>query len=165
MDRQQILLAKALNAAGVELSVNSFDERLILQKAVYLIQSAGIRLDYRFRWYLRGPYSPDMTADAFGIINEGQTAKEELKSWKLDEKSSQIAEKLRSLLQRSNEATESQAKRLELLASTLFLYNTNQAVPADSVGTSCILEKNGKDFTPEQVEEAVRELRLYELIS
>lgn len=165
MDRQQVLLAKSLDAAGVPLSVSSFDERLILQKAAYLIQSAGIRLGYRFRWYLRGPYSPDMTADAFSIVNEGEGAKEELKGWKLDEKSAQIGQKLKPLLYRENESVEVQAKRLELLASALFLFNTKQAEPNNSDETSSILKKNGKDFTADDVTKAVKEIRKYGLLA
>lgn len=42
MDRQQILLAKSLDAAQISLSVATFDDRLILQKAVYLLQLGGV---------------------------------------------------------------------------------------------------------------------------
>lgn len=165
MDRQQVLLAKSLDASGVGLSVASFDERLILQKSVYLIQSAGIRLGYRFRWYLRGPYSPDMTADAFAIVNGGEATKEELKGWKLDEKSAAIGQKLKPLLIRENEATDAQARRLELLASALFLFNTKQADPNKPDEASSILKKNGKDFTSEEVRSAVSEFRKYGLVA
>lgn len=37
---------------------NNFDDRLRLQKYVYLIQRLGLSLGYRFNEYLRGPYSP-----------------------------------------------------------------------------------------------------------
>jgi uncharacterized protein YwgA len=36
----------------------SFDERLIFQKTVYLLQSFGIYLGFSFSWYIRGPYCP-----------------------------------------------------------------------------------------------------------
>ncbi|MFO0938340.1 MAG: hypothetical protein U0798_17680 [Gemmataceae bacterium] len=165
MDRQQVLLAKSLDASGVPLSVASFDERLILQKAVYLIQSAGIRLGYRFRWYIRGPYSPEMTADAFAIINGGEGTKEELKAWKLDETSEAIGRKLKPLLLRVSETTDAKARRFELLASTLFLFNTKQADPELPDETSNILIKNGKDFTSDDVRNAVSEMRKYGFIA
>src|SRR5438105_1432600 len=98
MDRQQILLAKSLEAAEMPLSVESFDDRLILQKAVYLLQAAGVHLGYRFRWYLRGPYSPEMTAAAFGVLREGQPAQQELQEWKLDDASKERIERLKPLL-------------------------------------------------------------------
>ena len=165
MDRQQILLAKSLEAARIPLSVATFDDRLILQKSVYLLQSAGIQLGYRFRWYLKGPYSPDMTANAFGIVNEGESGAAELMGWKLDETSAQIGQRLHPLLCREGESASDQARRLELLASVLFLFKTRQAQAADPVGTAAILKKNGKNFSADDVTGAVAEMRDYALLS
>ncbi len=161
MTRSQILLAKSLEAAGVRLSVETFDERLILQKAVYLLQSAGIHMGYRFRWYLKGPYSPDMTADAFALTGAGETGTSELGRWKLDEASAVVAQRLEELLCRAGEDTPTQAKRLELSASLLFLLNTKQATPTDANGAAAILQRNGKQFSASEVRTAITELRSY----
>lgn len=165
MDRQQILLAKSLEAAQVPLSVQTFNERLILQKAAYLLQAAGIHLGYRFRWYIRGPYSPDMTAGAFGIVNEGAYGEQELKGWKLDDESSARARNLQTLLHREGESKADQARRLELLASSLFLFKTEQAKPSDPEGTSKILKKNDKHFDAKDVKAAVKELKAHGLFA
>lgn len=166
MDRQQILLAKSLEAADVPLNVKSFHDRLILQKSVYLLQAAGIHLGFRFRWYLRGPYSPDMTAGAFGIVNEGERGIQELKGWQLDAESVQRARKLKSLLQRrEGESTRDQSRRLELLASALFLFKTEQARHSDPEGTSEILKKNDKNFDVNDVRAAVKELKAHGLLA
>src|SRR5579885_637652 len=46
----------------------SFDERLKLQKTIYLLQSAfRVNLGYTYNWYLRGPYSPGLAADAYKV--------------------------------------------------------------------------------------------------
>ncbi len=164
MDRQQILLAKSLEAAGVPLDVTSFHDRLILQKTTYLLQCAGIHIGYRFRWYIRGPYSPDMTAGAFGIVNEGDYATKELNGWKLDDDSAKLARDLRPLLHRKDETKRDQSRRLELLASVLFLFKTEQAKPSDPDGTSKILRKNGKDFGSDDVKASVKELRTHGLV-
>jgi len=47
-----------------------FKDRLILQKTIYLMQSFDLFIGYHFNWYLRGPYSPALTKDAFELINE-----------------------------------------------------------------------------------------------
>lgn len=164
MDRQQILLAKTLEAAELPLSVKTFDERLILQKSVYLLQSYGIQFGYRFRWYLRGPYSPDMTGDAFGILNEGEYATKELEGWVLDATSAERARALRPLMVRDGESKAEQARRLELLASALFLYNTNQAPVEDAEKTSMILKRNQKHFEANEVAKANEELKAYGLL-
>jgi len=165
MDRQQILLAKSLEAARVPLSVKTFNERLILQKSVYLLQAAGIHMGYRFRWYIRGPYSPDMTAGAFGIVNEGEYGEKELRGWKLDDESSARARNLQPLLHQEGESKADQARRLELLASALFLFKTEQAKPSDPEGISKILKQNNKDFNTSEVKVAVKELRAHGLLA
>jgi len=57
------------------------------------------------------------------------------------------------------------ARRLELLASTLFLFKTEQAKPSDPEGTSKILEKNNKDFSINEVKLAVKELKAHGLLT
>lgn len=47
--------------------IGTFSNRIKLQKIVYLIQANGINLGYSFSWYLHGPYSPDLTKDAYQI--------------------------------------------------------------------------------------------------
>jgi hypothetical protein len=43
-----------------------FDERLILQKTIYLMEEWGkIPFGYTFRWYYHGPYSSGLARDAF----------------------------------------------------------------------------------------------------
>lgn len=165
MTQSQILLAKSLEAASMQLSVDSFDDRLILQKAVYLLQSAGIRMGYRFRWYLKGPYSPDMTADAFALAGAGTGGASELGRWKLDDVSAAVASKLQTLLAHPEENTADRAKRLELLGSLLFLLNTRQATANDPGKAAEILQRNGKPFTTEQVSEAVLELKEYGFVT
>ena len=150
MDRQQILLGKVLESADLRLNVGTFDERLILQKAVYMLQSAGVHLGYRFRWYLRGPYSPDMTAGAFGIVGEGQSRRE--RNWvdgKLDDASKERAVYLLKPLLSGNPGDKAcGVRRLELLASVLFLIKTEQAKATDAVETSSAIlyRKYNKNF-------------------
>jgi uncharacterized protein YwgA len=163
MDRQQILLAKALEAAEVPLKVATFHDRLILQKAVYLLQSAGVHFGYRFRWYLRGPYSPDMTAGAFGIVGEGPSAQKELRGWKLDAASSKRIANLKPLMGDGGNSA-GRARRLELLASVLFLIKTNQTKATDPEGAAAILRRYNKNYKVEEVRKAAEELKEYALL-
>lgn len=48
---------------------DSFDDRLVLQKVVYLMQRKGFQIGYSYRWYLRGPYSSELTKDAFAVVD------------------------------------------------------------------------------------------------
>ena len=53
-----------------DFDMETFEGRLRLQKTVYLLQSFGIDLGYYFTWYLRGPYSPELTRDGFKLVDE-----------------------------------------------------------------------------------------------
>jgi len=45
-----------------------FNQRLIIQKTIYLMQQFDLYIGYDFNWYLRGPYSPDLTRDSYQIL-------------------------------------------------------------------------------------------------
>jgi len=47
-----------------------FEARLILQKTIYLMQAFGLNIGYSYSWYLRGPYSVDLTRDAYELTNK-----------------------------------------------------------------------------------------------
>lgn len=46
-------------AMGVE--KETFSERLLSQKKIFLLQELGVDVGYSYNWYIRGPYSPDLT--------------------------------------------------------------------------------------------------------
>ena len=52
---------------GCEFSMDRFDDRLRLQKTVYLLQAFGINRGCEFGWYLRGPYCPLGATDCFDL--------------------------------------------------------------------------------------------------
>ena len=59
------VLAGILKRVYKKIDMSSFQNRLKIQKSVYLLQAWGINLDYDFNFYLQGPYSTELTKDAF----------------------------------------------------------------------------------------------------
>lgn len=54
-------------------NLSNFDDRIKLQKMIYLIQAYVVNLGFSFSLYLRGPYSPSLTKIAFiGNFNEAK---------------------------------------------------------------------------------------------
>jgi uncharacterized protein YwgA len=47
--------------------MQSFENRLKLQKIIYLLQAHGLNLGYVFSLYLYGPYSTELTRDGFEL--------------------------------------------------------------------------------------------------
>ena len=55
---------------GFEFDIARFDDRLIAQKLVCLLELRGIDLGYSCSLYVRGPYSPDLTQDLYAFPRE-----------------------------------------------------------------------------------------------
>ena len=60
-----------LNAL-TSVSLEEFDDRLQLQKLVFLARKIGYPIGYSFSWYARGPYSPSLTRMLFSANEQGQ---------------------------------------------------------------------------------------------
>jgi len=62
------ILAKILNFLernGFRFNVEEFEDRLRLQKYIYLFKYCGLDPGYNFSFYLRGPYSSDLADDYY----------------------------------------------------------------------------------------------------
>ena len=64
---------------GFEFDISRFDDRLIAQKIVCLLDLKGINLGYSCSIYVRGPYSPDLTQDLFEFTNEFENLKTDVR--------------------------------------------------------------------------------------
>lgn len=172
MDRRQIGTKLALDAAGIELDLDDFDKRLILQKSIYLLQEAGVKLGYSYSWYLKGPYSSDLTSDAFDMKDIVNTKFDDSKGWSLDVNSCAVIEGIKSTLHTvpgefddiKPPTIKSLSKWLELLASVHFLIDTSQATRDDIVGIRDTLLRFKKAFTPPQITIALQKLDDFSLI-
>lgn len=154
MHKQQILLFLVLQEARVPASVDEFDNRLVVQKAVYLLQQRGVELGYPYNWYVRGPYSSRLADDLFCLVKTPANEAEEIKSYGLGEKTRAVIANVKTLFEPTLPLSE-RAKHLELLASVLFLIKTGQANPNESQKLSSILKANGKLFESTDAKEAV----------
>lgn len=65
-DERTFLLGTLLKRIG-NFNLGTFKGRLVLQKTIYLLQTCGLNLGYKFSWYIHGPYSPELTKDAFRL--------------------------------------------------------------------------------------------------
>lgn len=64
---------------GFEFDISRFDDRLVAQKLVCLLDLKGINLGYSCSMYVRGPYSPDLTQDLFEFTNEFENLKTDVR--------------------------------------------------------------------------------------
>lgn len=62
-------ILKRIGNYSPETFESSFNDRLIFQKTIYLLQAFGLYLGYYFSWYIHGPYSITLTKDGFALID------------------------------------------------------------------------------------------------
>lgn len=158
MNRQQLNTRLTLRALGVPLRLLTFDDRLIIQKSIYLAQAAGHDCGHYYRWYLRGPYSPDLTRDAFGIQAEVEAGLDDSDQWMLDETAQQRLNRVKPLIPQDGDESVN-AHTLELLASVHFLVAHKQVPTTDAGAIMELLKKYDKTFSKIEVEEALRGLQ------
>jgi hypothetical protein len=71
MERRKKIIA-LFKEMGFQLNISQFDDRLIAQKIVCLLELKGLKLGYPYSIYVRGPYSPDLTKDLYEFKDEFQ---------------------------------------------------------------------------------------------
>lgn len=58
---KNIDIANGLIFQALDVSKDTFEDRLIGQKKIFLLQEMGVNIGYDYNWYVRGPYSPSLT--------------------------------------------------------------------------------------------------------
>lgn len=122
MDPKIEVLSLFLKELGEQSTIEGIDERMRLQKAVYVGQLFEVDLGYRFSWYVRGPYSTGLTQDYYKLAEMGAAAKSE-KTLK-----PAILERLaraKRFLEKPEDVNLSIPHWYELLASLHYLYKVS----------------------------------------
>ena len=139
-------------------TINSLEDRVLMQKAVYLFQLFDLDLRFRFSWYLRGPYSRELAYCA-REFDDKKTPGDVTKKLKLNERAKRAATQLKGWLETRPQELE-KSRWLELISSIHYLLHIaspTSAITIDKVGEH--LKRVGKDeFTQEQVAQAWKAL-------
>jgi len=154
MDEELKNLGGLLKRIG-NYDMSSLEGRLILQKTIYLLQVFGLNLGYNFSWYIRGPYSTELTKDGFNLIEiyDGLCQRR----FVAENAERRFKEYLEFLGERKNDSD-----WLELLASVHFLKKSYPSKDEEEIiGT---LMRYKPHFTKERCREAWNHLKKYKLI-
>lgn len=108
-------------AKEFDLRRGSTEERLKLQKTIYLLQTYGLRLGYGFSWYRYGPYSQDLVYDAYTVLaSEKERYEQEANSWNFSDSTMKRFKSFQEICS----GVLSDPKKLELAASVDFVRKT-----------------------------------------
>lgn len=112
------LLSSKLNA----LRLDTLVERKILQKTIYFLQEFGIHLGYSFGFYIYGPYSSELTDDAFLLKKRREQAPETIETVELSlDEEGALSKAIKFFDEIKGENAEI-AHQLEMLSSLHFLW-------------------------------------------
>jgi uncharacterized protein YwgA len=120
MDGTQIRIKLFLESLGISSDVSTLQNRVCIQKAIYLAQQAGADLGYSYSWYVHGPYSPELTTDYFELDNNLSTGDEDYKKYKLIPSLSKPLQRINGLFTVPQEVNLSQDRWLELISSIIY---------------------------------------------
>jgi uncharacterized protein YwgA len=110
-------LGLVLDELGIPLQIEQVEQRLIIQKAVYLAQMR-ISLGYTYGWYLKGPYSPRLTQDYYELAE--RVTRGDVQDAVLKDSARDALQNVKDLIEAQPEGTRL-APWLELLASIHYL--------------------------------------------
>lgn len=102
------LLKHLEDKSGKKLKIDTFDDRLRIQKAIYLLGAMGHpgARRYKFGMYVHGPYSSDLAKDYYALQENKPLAKVVTQSGPRDETAEQI---VAEAIQRGNKFLEATA--------------------------------------------------------
>jgi uncharacterized protein YwgA len=124
--------------------METFSDRKLMQKLVYLIRKFGIDLRFHYNWYLHGPYSPDLARTLFEIVNAGPTASDRLNDHELAK-----IQNLKSFLEEDIHSSD----KLELIVSIDYLRERARRVGASDNDVLRVLKKQKPYFTEREIQE------------
>jgi len=143
---------------------DTFEARLVCQKKIYLLQESGIDLGYGYNWYIKGPYSPNLSTYIYNNLDDFM---------KTDFSNYHISSNVTEKINRINSIEESKPKDLnksawyELVASVLYIYKNHVSWRISSSFDEVFskLEQYKPQFNWEQFIEAVKVLKEKEFIT
>lgn len=118
-ERARYLLS-TFSALGEEIDVQTFNSRFFIQKYGYFLQEFGADLGYAFGMYIHGPYSTDLTRDAYAL-QQIEYTDEEIESVSVD---TDAIEDLQALIEEVDELVSGNRSKqywFELFANLHFL--------------------------------------------
>ncbi len=124
MDTRLIVLELVLKELDIGLNIDTLEDRIRLQKAVYITQEAGVPLGHRFSWYVRGPYSPGLARDYYYLQLASEDELDPNHGRSLRQQVKETLEGLRPIMSASNEVPLEQPDWLELVSSIHYLHKT-----------------------------------------
>lgn len=142
-------IANGIVFQEMAISKDSFDDRLICQKKIYLLQSLGTDLGYTYNWYVRGPYSPSLTNYVYNNLEV--LSSNDFSGYSLSPTAKNNIDRVNALLE-DKRVDFGAASWYELLASLLYIFNNSASWKIGEEGNTLfgVLIKQKPQYNEEQ---------------
>ena len=131
MERQPFVLGFILRKfPGFNFSMEDFNDRLRLQKFIYLLQTHNVYLGYDFSWYIRGPYCTTLATAGFALEDFYEQIPKRPKGTRF---ANGTIQKRFDRFAKFIKGKENDAKFLEAAASLHFLLKTSRITDDDAI--------------------------------
>ena len=158
VDKQTIDLGTVLrHIPEFEFSMNEFNDRLRLQKIIYLLQAFDVFLGYHYSWYIHGPYCSTLATCGFALEGIYDKIPIDAKAVFTDPNVKARFERFKKFISKR----EMDADFLEIAAS---IHLSSKLVPGAREDVIERVSNKKKKFTKEQVERIWEELQKWELV-
>lgn len=159
MNNQFIAISKVHEyLVDKEISNESLEDRVIIQKVIYLAQCRGVECgNFKFSWYKKGPYSPALTKVVYDNMNDFEG--EKLVDFQLNKSAIRRLSSTKEVI-KHRDNTLSEADWIELLGSLVYLLEDSD--DQKSVIKDLIRQK--PKYSVPQVKNAISKLEKYELL-
>ena len=146
------------------INMQTFEDRLLLQKRVYFLQEFGVPFGYSFGWYIRGPYSSELADDGFENQNLSKSSNKNMEKYskilpKPESDDKEGLKKAEKFFERIKESGISEDRLLELTSSLHFLIN--EWFENDYSAAAKKLRKRKPKFSAKEIEEAQKILEKF----
>jgi uncharacterized protein YwgA len=108
------------------------ENRRLVQKTVYLLQEAGIKMGYCFSWYLLGPYCPELTHHCLNLNFYLANDTKLYQKYELHADITTILDAIKPLLNVPEKVSLPQEDWLELVTSQLFIMKNKRYVSGET---------------------------------
>jgi len=137
-------------------NIDSLENRIIVQKKIFLTEKMGLNLGYAFSWYIHGPYCPQLTEVVYECHSMGLEC---FARYSLTDIARNVVTKVNELDELSDKMEMDRYQWLELLSSLVFWREDQEKQEAIND-----VKMYKPQFTEEQIQKAVSSLENYSIL-
>lgn len=118
MNKNKVLVALCMDEFGNK-NIDTLQERILIQKKFYLLQTKGAKLGFNYGWYKRGPYCTELTK----VVYSQKEEPDDISGCRLSDSVRILINEVNEFISNTRIEGLNEQEWAELLASLHYLHN------------------------------------------